>query len=482
MSDSKSEDRPKQHGPGTEEPPSYDQEATLKPRHRRAQAETSVTDVSRDAAQSGEQPYTVWSSERAFILSTAAAGVGLGNLWRFPTMVGENGGAAFLLCYVIAILFFSVPFAALEIAAGRRSHGSTIASFSHLGRGLVLIGFVVVLLTLMIDSYYFVVTGWTLGYAVETTFGATPDFEAFTSGYASVIYFLITCALVTGVLFFGVSGIERFARIMMPGLILIIVGLSVLALTIGDAAKATTFLFKPDLSRLTDNTVWQAAFGQAFYSLTIGQGYLITYGSYLPRRVNVARSVLSIASINSTVAVLAGLAIFPLLFAADLEPAGGSALAFNALPDAFEHNGWSNIVGPIFFWLFFLAAFSSCIGGAKVVTAAIREQMSRVGPRLAVLIGLGAIAVLGLPSALSYSTLNWQINDMPVLDFVDRTIGTNAVLTIALISISALAWSLPIQRWQRQLGLRTPWLADTVVWLSRTCPLLLLGAGILYLI
>ena len=161
MADSKKEKRPRQHGPGTNKPPSYTQEALSLPRQKSAQAETSVTDVSRNAARGGEQPYTVWSSERAFILSTAAA--------------------------------------------GRRAQGSTIASFGNISRGLVVIGLAVVMLTLVIDSYYFVVTGWTLGYAVEATLGNLPDFEAFTSGYASVVYFLITCMLVTAVLFFGVS-------------------------------------------------------------------------------------------------------------------------------------------------------------------------------------------------------------------------------------------------------------------------------------
>lgn len=480
MSHSDSKNRPRQHGQGTERPPSYEREEASKPRQHRAQAESCVTDVSREAARSGEQPYTVWSSERAFILSTAAAGVGLGNLWRFPTMVGENGGATFLLCYVIAVLLFSVPFAALEIAAGRRAHGSTIASFASLGRGLVIIGAAVVLLTLVIDSYYFVVTGWTLGYALEATLGVLPSFDAFTNGYASVAYFLITCGLVTAVLFFGISGIEQFARIMMPVLIVSIVGLCFFSLTTGDAIQASKFLFHPDLSKLSDDAVWRAAFGQAFYSLTIGQGYLMTYGSYLPRRVNVLRSVASIASVNSTVAILAGLAIFPLLFAAGLDPAGGSALAFNALPSAFAQNSWGNIVAPVFFWLFFLAAFSSCIGGAKVVTAAIREQVSGTSSRWAVVIGLAAITLLGLPSAFSYSALGWHIDGTPVLDFVDQTIGTNAVLVVALISIGTVAWSVSPERWQRQLGLRTPWLADTVVWLSRLGPVLLLSVALFY--
>jgi NSS family neurotransmitter:Na+ symporter len=138
------------------------------PRAPSAQA-ACLTDVSREAAAQAEQPVALWSSERAFVLSTAAAGVGLGNLWRFPTLVGENGGGAFLLAYACAVVLFAIPFAALEIAVGRQTHGSVIASFRRLGRIFMPVGVAVVLLTLVIDSYYFVVTGWTLGYAVEAT-------------------------------------------------------------------------------------------------------------------------------------------------------------------------------------------------------------------------------------------------------------------------------------------------------------------------
>ncbi|WP_237059969.1 sodium-dependent transporter [Microbulbifer sediminum] len=481
MSESMASEGPGAEGQGTGRPPAFEHEHVSRPRQRHAQAETAVSDVSRTAAEQGEQPYTVWSSERAFVLSVSAAGVGLGNLWRFPTMVGENGGAVFLLCYVLAVSLFAVPFAALEIAAGRLAHGSTISSFQRMGRRLVVIGLAVVLLTLIIDSYYFVVTGWTLGYALESSLGAVPDFLTFTGGYASASYFLVTCVLVAGVLFFGVSGIESFARIMMPALMAAIVGLAIFALATGDAGRTAAFLFMPDFAKLGDDSVWRAAFGQAFYSLTIGQGYLITYGSYLPQRVNVARSVLSIASVNSIVAVLAGLAIFPLVFAAGLDPAGGSALAFTTLPKAFDHNGFGNLLAPVFFWLFFLAAFSSCIGGAKVIVAAVREQVTAVGSRLAVVLSLGAIALLGLPSALSYSKLDWRIDGVPVLDFVDRTIGTNAVITVALVGTCALAWANPSDHWQRQLGLRSRWLADALVWSGRAAPPLILAAGFLQL-
>lgn len=448
------------------------------PRHPRPQAatgEAAVTDPSRPAARRGERPYAVWSSERAFVLSTAAAGVGLGNLWRFPTMVGENGGAAFLIAYAVAVLAAGIPFATLEVAAGRLAQGSTIASFRQVGRRLAPLGWGVVLLTLVIDSYYFVVTGWTLGYAVESTLGPSPAFDAFTAGYRSVWYLLGVGGLVTVVLLFGLSGIERFARVMMPLLVVVVAGLAVFGLANGGAGQALAFLFSPTLDRLAAPEVWRAAVGQAFYSLAIGQGYLITYGSYLPPRIHVARSVLSVAAINSAVAILAGLAIFPLVFAAGLDPGAGSELAFVTLPKAFEAMGAAAVLAPVFFWLFFLAAFSSCLGGAKVVTAALRETLPRLRARGAVLLGLAAITLLGLPSALSYAAPAWTLGGRPVLDAIDRTVGTNGVLAATLATALVLSWSLSGARWSRQLGARRPALTRLIVWLARLTPLGLIG-------
>lgn len=271
-------------------------------------------------------------------------------------------------------------------------------------------------------------------------------------------------------LLLGLSGIERFARVMMPLLVAVILGLAVFGLTNGGAGRTLAFLFSPDLGRLTAPEVWRAALGQAFYSLAIGQGYLITYGSYLPPRIHVVRSVFSIAAINATVAVLAGLAIFPLVFQAGLDPGAGSELAFTTLPKAFEAMGAGALLAPVFFWLFFLAAFSSCLGGAKVVTAALRETVDRLGARGAVLAGLGLITALGLPSALSYAAPGWSIGGRPVLDFVDRMIGTNGVIIATLATAAALSWSLSHGRWQRQLGARAPRLTTGLVWLARLAP------------
>ncbi|WP_185020629.1 sodium-dependent transporter [Histidinibacterium lentulum] len=428
------------------------------------------TDVSHEAVRRGEQPAAAWSSERAFVLSTAAAGVGLGNLWRFPTLAGENGGGAFLMAYAVAVLCFALPFAALEIVAGRQAHGSVVASFRKLGRRFVPVGIGVVLLTLAIDSYYFVITGWTLGFAVEATVSATPDFAEFTSGYESVWWLLATSALVGGILALGLSGIERAAQFLMPVLGLVIVGIAVYGLTDGAAGEALEFLFRPDFTRMSDLDLWRAAFGQAFFSMTIGQGYLITYGSYLPQHVNVPRAIASIAAINSSVAILAGLAIFPFVFAAGLDPGAGSELAFVAMPTAFEEMAGGGLLAPAFFWLLFLAALSSCIGGAKVVTAALREQWSRFDSVRAVIAGIGAITLLGVPSALSYAAPEWQIAGRPVLDALNEAVGSNGTVLAALATSMILGWKFPPSRLSRAFNLRRR-TATALGWLLRIAPI-----------
>ncbi|WP_161350381.1 sodium-dependent transporter [Maritimibacter harenae] len=457
-------------------PRAAQREPTARPREESSQAAAGLSDVSREAAHRREEPYATWSSERAFVLSTAAAGVGLGNLWRFPTLVGENGGGAFLVAYAIAVVAFAIPFAALEVAAGRNSHGSVIASFRRLGRAFVAFGVAVVLLTLMINSYYFVVTGWTFGYAVESTLGAPPAFGEFSSGFASVWWLGGTGAVVAAILAFGLSGIERAAQFLMPVLLLALGGIAIYGLQNGAAGEAMDFLFSTDATRFADPGLWRAAFGQAFFSMTIGQGYLITYGSYLPRRVHVPRAVASIAAMNSGVAILAGIAIFPLVFAAGLSPDAGSELAFETLPKAFENMGAGGILAPVFFWLLFLAALSSCLGGAKVVTAALREQWRPFGQVSAVIAGILAIVALAVPSALSYSAAEWRIAGEPVLDAVDRTIGSNGVILAAIGSSLILGWRFSPGHLCRQFGLRHG-AARTLAWIVRLGPL---GLGVLF--
>jgi neurotransmitter:Na+ symporter, NSS family len=252
----------------------------------------------------GDRPQ--WSSERAFILTVAAGSVGLGNLWRFPYMAGENGGAAFILAYLIAIVAVGLPLMILEFGAGRIARGNTVAVFRYLHRHAAAVGWLIILLTMIILSYYVVITGWTLGYAVDSVLGNLSDFSTFTSGYASLWYFLVVGAVTTIVLLTGLSGIETKSAIVMPLLLAIGILLAVYGLTLDGASEATTFFLRPDLGALADPSVWIFAFGQAFYSTAVGLGYLVAYGSFLPPYIRLPRSTAMIAGVETVVALLAG--------------------------------------------------------------------------------------------------------------------------------------------------------------------------------
>ena len=259
----------------------------------------------------------------------------------------------------------------------------------------------------------------------------------------------------------------------MPLLVVSILALAVAGLSNGEAGEALSFLFSPELDQLGNSALWRAAFGQAFFSMTIGQGYLITYGSYLPARINLPRSVLGIAALNSGVAILAGLAIFPLVFAAGADPAAGSELAFVTLPTAFESVRTAIPLEVIFFWLLFLAALSSCIGGAKVVIAALREQWPGLGSQSATLSGVGLIVALGLPSALSYAKPGWTLNGQPLLDLIDRSVGSNGTIVLAIGTSLILGWKFSADYLSRQFGLGGKF-ATAITLIVRAVPIVIL--------
>ena len=418
-----------------------------------------------------------WSSERAFVLSTAAAAVGLGNLWRFPYMAGENGGAAFVLAYLVALVVVGMPVMILELTGGRFGRGGPIATFRRIHPRAALVGWLVVGLTTLIVSYYLVITGWTLGYALLSFTGDFPTFGDFTEGYASVWYFVAVLVLTAGLLLFGLAGIEKKALFTMPLLLAVILGLAIFGLTFGEGrSEAASFLLDPDFTMLASPTLWLLAFGQAFYSLAVGQGYLITYGSYLPKRVNVPRAAGTIAVIETSVALLAGWMIFPLVFAMGLAPDEGSELAFNTLPRAFDDIPLGTAVGILFFVLFFTAAFSSCIAGLKVVVTAVREELNLAHRKAVLLAALGA-GVLGIPSALSFTPMELTLFGEPVLDVMDALAATQVVVICGVAGAGVISWLLPQKRLLAKLG--TLWVGPAlgVIWVARL--LFIPGAAIL---
>lgn len=414
-----------------------------------------------------------WSSEPAFIFSMAAAAVGLGNLWRFPYMVGEFGGAAFILAYLMALFIICMPMMILEVAAGRLAQGNTVHTYRQVNRFGPWYGWFVVGLTVIITSYYLVITGWTLGYTVDAMRDELRPFAEFSGGYASLWFFLAVLVLAGLFLIRGIGAIEKFSKLLMPVLIAVIIGLVIVASRMEGWEQAKDFLLVADFSAWGDTRLWVMAFGQAFFTLALGQGYLVTYGSYIPRKAHVPRACLVVGVTETCIALLAGWMIFPFVFTYGLDPGEGSQLAFTTLPRVFEHMAWGVPVALAFFALFFLAAFSSSLAGLKVIVSAVAEEFRTTNTR-AVLIVAGLMLVLGLPSALSFTPLELTIAGMPVLDWVDQMIGTQVVLFSGIFGAAFFCWFVRPMTLRPALGTTNRWWQWRIYAVGRWLPVAVL--------
>lgn len=383
-----------------------------------------------------------WSSERAFVLATAAAAVGLGNIWRFPYIAGENGGASFIIAYIIAVIVIGLPLMVVEISAGRIEKGGVVKTFRAVNKHTAWFGWMVVGLTLIILSYYLVVTGWTLGFALDSLNGNLNSFDEFTSGYKPLFYFGLSLAITAAVAYKGIKFIEKTTMVLMPVLLVVILILTGYSITTPGFSQAASFLFAPDFSSFTSTKLWALAFGQAFYSLAIGQGYLMTYGSFLPKRINLPRATAAVAGIETTIALIAGLMIFPIVFTFGLSPGEGTELAFTTLPLAFGSIAIGPILAIVFFWLFFLAAISSCIASMEVIKTSMREELNLSNAR-AVLIAVGLLLPLGIISAFSFTPLEIQLFGRPFLQFMDMITANQIVVLSGLIGGVIISWSIP---------------------------------------
>ncbi len=391
-------------------------------------------------------PRPVWRSERAYVLAAIAGVVGLGNIWRFPYMAGLHGGGAFVTAYVTCVLLIAVPLAVLESGAGNLVRRSPVGLFRRAGgRAGAAVGWAVIALTVAIMSYYFVITGWTLGYAFNAVLDRLTTFREFTAGMASLWLFVIVAALVFVLLLREVAAIERASLVLLPMLLLIVCGMAVYAQTLDGASEARSFYLGLDASALAQGDTWRAAAGQAFYSLGVGQGVLIAYGSYVPAGTNLVRSTSMIAATNSGISIVAGLMVFPIVFTFGIAPDVGSELSFTAFPRVFEQLAGGAYLAIAFFFLLFLAGFTSCLGGAIVVMSAVRDELGLTRRRAAQLT-TGVIVVLGIPSALSFTQVGVTLGGRPFLDRMDQVTGAGVLVVLGLGGAALLALRLPKRR------------------------------------
>jgi NSS family neurotransmitter:Na+ symporter len=336
---------------------------------------------------SAESPsvHGLWSSRLVFILATVGFAVGLGNIWRFPYLAGVNGGGAFVLIYILCVALIATPIIMAELLIGRRGRMTPVGSLARLaeeaGRSekWALAGLIPILAVLGISSFYMVIGGWTLDYvwkaATGTFAGVTPEsagatFDALLASPRELITWqIIFIAINVAVVMRGLQGgIEKASLVLMPLLLLMLAGLALYALMTGDAKDGLAFLFQPDFSKVTAQT-WVEALGQAFFSVSVGTAGLVVYGAYLPRNVDIPGSAGIIAAADTGVALLAGMAIFPFVFAYGMSPSAGPGLMFVAMPVALSGTAAPALLTFLFFLLLFVAALTSSIAILETLVA-----------------------------------------------------------------------------------------------------------------
>ncbi|MBU8891643.1 MAG: sodium-dependent transporter [Bacteroidales bacterium] len=357
-----------------------------------------------------------FGSKFGIIAATAGSAVGLGNIWRFPYVAGENGGGAFVLIYLGFVFMIGVPVMLSEFTIGRRAKQNAFGSFKTLapGKPWYLVGLMGIVAAFLILAFYSTIAGWTLEYILQSLTNSfsgknsaelKQSFETFQSGtFRPILWQIIFMGLTGWIVFSGIkNGIEKYTKILMPLLFALIVVMCIRAVTLPGAMKGLEFLFKPDFSKITWGVVLEAL-GQAAFSLSIGMGTLITYGSYFNKNTNLATTAVQVSMADTFIAILAGVMIFPAVFAFNLKPDEGFGLVFIVLPNIFEQMAGGYIFSIIFFILLAVAALTSTISVLEVVVAYFVEEL-KISRKKATVIGSVAISALGILCTLSFGNL-----------------------------------------------------------------------------
>ncbi len=379
-----------------------------------------------------------WTSRRAFLMASVGCAVGLGNIWLFPYQAGANGGGAFVLIYLAAIFGLALPVLLAEIMLGRRGAAAPPAGLAAIAKESghsenwrwmgILLGAVGALLAL---GFYCVVGGWTLAYAFKAAAGQLQQLDGaqsaqlFTDLSATpgslLPWFVAFTVLTIFISSRGLhAGIEKAVKLMMPALFIMLVAMVIYSMVVGEFGRAVSFLFRPDFSKINSGVVL-AALGTAFFSVSVGITNMMAYGSYIEKSTNLPQSATIVVIADTTVALLAGLAIFPIVFMAGIEPAGGGGLAFISLPVAFGQIPGGLIIATVFFVLLFFAALTSSIGMLEPPVSWLRDSFN-LSRRKAALTAGSAAFVLSLLAALSFN----ELSEVRVLGnlgvFADKTI------------------------------------------------------------
>lgn len=396
-----------------------------------------------------------FTSNIGAILAAAGGAVGLGNIWRYPYMLGQNGGGAFLLVNMFFVLAIGIPLMMTEFVIGRRAQRNVVGAYKKLERrkGWAIIGYFGVLAAVLIYAFYSVVAGWTLNYIVMSCSnrlsGLSPaevseTFANFTSGsFWPVFYQLMFLLLTALVITFGVQkGIEKVSKILMPVLFALLLLMCVRSLTLPGAKEGLGFLFHPDFSMLTGAGVL-GALGQSFFSLSLGMGAMVTYGSYIRKEDSLFKTSVWISVCDLMVAVLAGVVIFPAVFSFGMDPAGGPQLVYVVLPNVFNSMPMGGLFAAVFFVLLGIAALTSTISLQEIIVAFTVEEL-HWSRRKSSIISMLVIFFIGMFCALSFGPLKEAtLFDRTIFDLFDLITASYLMPIGALAMTIFLGWFYP---------------------------------------
>ena len=401
-----------------------------------------------------------FNSKLGVILAAAGSAIGLGNIWKFPYEAGQNGGGAFLLIYLVCVILFGMPLLMTEILIGRKAGTSTFSAFRAISGNnhWQWLGWWSAITVLILTGFYFVVTGWCVNYLCEAVvnsyagMGTEELLTHFTANMNNAPKMLI-CSIIpvlctATILWFGVSsGIERLSKILMPLLLIMMILMVVRVLLLDGSGAGLKFFFYPDFSKLTPAVFMDAA-GQCFFSLSVGLGLMITYGAYMPKDQDVTKTSFMVILLDTLVAVLAGVIIFPAVFAFGFDPAEGTQLVFVVLPAVLQRMSFAWLSGVVFFSLLLVAAITSTISLMEVIVASIIEMSrGKLNRHHSVLIATAIICVFVVMYVLSMTGVwsDLQICGHNLFDLSD-TLVTNYMMPFGALSMALfIGWFMPFQ-------------------------------------
>ena len=412
-----------------------------------------------------------WSSRTAFILAATGSAVGLGNIWKFPYITGENGGGAFVLIYILCVMFIGIPIMLAEVYLGKRGRLNPIASIKYISekenrsKNWKIIGLIGILAGILILSYYSVIAGWTMAYATRAAFGvinnidavgATSMFNDFVSDPERLLAWHTIFSIMTAIVVSkGVkSGLESAVIRLMPALLVLLLALVIFSAIEGDFLNGVKFMLYPDFSQVTWKTIL-IAMGQAFFSLSLGMGALMVYGSYLSKEISIPQTCVIVASLDTLVALLAGLAIFPIVISSGLEMTQGPGLIFQTLTVAFGAMPGGQLFGTLFFILLIFAAWTSSISLIEPMIIWMIEkynltriQAATISSGLAWLLGIGTIISFNIGSEI-------KIFDMNIFQTLDY-LTSNILLPLGGIMITIyVGWFISKESIDKELNIKS---------------------------